>query len=79
MGQRVNIPAGPSTEIPVTLYVNDDSYRECNETFTLELISHDALLVIDPGRNLAVVTIIDNDGLLFASVSIYFYSSNKLK
>ena len=72
MGQRVTIPAGPSTEIPVTLTVDDDSYRECNETFTLELISRDALSVIDPGRNLATVTIIDNDGLFFASASIYF-------
>jgi len=72
-GQSVTIPAGPSTEISVNLIVDDDSIRECNETFTLELDTRDpSLLDIDPGRNQATVTIIDTDGLFYVTASMYF-------
>ena len=57
------IPPGPSIDIPVDLTINDDDIVECNETFTLELVSLDTVrLQIDPARDQATVTIIDDDG-----------------
>ena len=62
--QAVMIPPGPSIDIPVNLTINDDDIVECNETFTLRLVSLDTVrLQIDPARDQATVTIIDDDGL----------------
>ena len=58
------IPPGPSIDIPVNLTINNDEIVECNETFTLKLISHDIVrLQIDAAHDQATVTIIDDDGL----------------
>ena len=62
--QAVVIPPGPSIDIPVNLTINNDAIVECNETFTLRLVSLDPVrLQIDPARDQATVTIIDDDGL----------------
>ena len=70
LARRVTIPAGPSTDVSITLDIRDDSVRECNETFTLDLRSTDNTTQIDPGRGQATVTIIDDDGLSCVSISI---------
>ena len=58
------IPPGPSIDIPVNLTIDDDKIVECNETFTLRLVSLDTVrLQIDPAHDQATVTIIDDDGL----------------
>ena len=58
------IQPSPSIDIPVNLTINNDEIVECNETFTLRLVSLDTVhLQIDPARDQATVTIIDDDGL----------------
>ena len=67
----VRIPPGPSMDITVNLSVIDDDILECNETFTLNLVSLDAVrLQVNPGRSQANVTIIDDDGWFYDSTSI---------
>ena len=62
--QAVVIPPGPSIDIPVDLSINNDEIVECNETFTLRLVSLDTVrLQIDPAHDQATVTIIDDGGL----------------
>ena len=62
--RAVMISAGPSIDITVNLTIDDDDIVECNETFTLRLVSLDTVrLQIDPLHNQATVTIIDDDGL----------------
>ena len=62
--QAVVIPPGPSIDIPVDLTINNDEIVECNEKFTLRLVSLDTVhLQIDSARDQATVTIIDDDGL----------------
>ena len=67
------ISPGPSIDISVNLTIgDDDGIVECNETFTLRLISFDTVhLQIDPLRDQATVTIIDDDGL-YSKYLIYF-------
>ena len=63
-GQAVMISPGPSIDISVNLTINDDDIVECNEMFMLRLVSLDEVrLQIDPARDQANVTIIDDDGL----------------
>ena len=62
--QAVIISPGPSMDIAVNLTIDDDEIVECNETFTLRLVSLDTVhLQIYPLRDQATVTIIDDDGL----------------
>ena len=50
-------------DIAVNLTIDDDDIVECNETFTLRLVTLDnERLQIDPNRGQATVTIIDDDG-----------------
>ena len=71
--QAVRIPPGPSYDITVNFTINDDDIVECNETFTLSLVSLDTIrLQINPGRGQANVTIIDDDGWFCVFTSIYF-------
>ena len=63
--QGVEISANQGDiDITVDFIINDDAILECNENFTLRLVSLSAsLLLIDPAREEATVTIIDDDGL----------------
>ena len=70
--QAVMIPPGPSMDITVNFTITDDSILECNETFTLSLVSLDTVrLQINPGRGQANVTIIDDDSRFYI-FTIYF-------
>ena len=72
--QAVIIPPGPSMDIAVNLTIDDDSIVECNETFTLRLVTLNIdLLQIDPLRDQATVTIIDDDGLYSKFLIQYIY------
>ena len=54
------------------LYIDNDEIVECNETFTLRLVSLDPVhLQIDPTCDQATVTIIDDDGL-YSKCLIYY-------
>ena len=72
--QAVVIPPGSSIDIPVDLTINNDEIVECNETFTLRLVSLDTVrLQIDPARDQATVTIIDDDGLYYKCLIQYVF------
>ena len=71
--QAVMISPGPSMDIAVNLTIDDDRIVECNENFTLRLVSFSDDLQIDPLRDQATVTIIDDDGLYSKFLIQYIY------
>ena len=72
--QSVVIPPGPSIDIPVNLTINNDEIVECNEMFTLRLVSLDTVhLQIDPAHDQAIVTITDDDGLYSKGLIQYVF------
>ena len=73
LSQVVRISPGRSTDITVNFTINDDDIVECNETFTLSLVSLDTVrLQINPGHGQANITIIDDDGWFYVFTSIFY-------
>ena len=65
--QTVTFQPGGSVYVTVNFTVTDDDVVECEETFGLSLVSIDPKrLQIDPTRDEAVVSIIDDDGMVFS-------------
>ncbi|MDT8418501.1 MAG: PKD-like domain-containing protein, partial [Lutibacter sp.] len=51
-----------STSVTIPVIVIDDNIIEATETVIITLISTNTLVTVDPTKNIATVTILDNDG-----------------